>query len=115
MNKFIYQKPEKPSFSRNGFAGYNFAVENKNLEIYFIDSRTGHGRKAISGSITHLYYILEGSGEFEIENKIYPVSQGEVVEVPPKHAFNYTGEMKALLIMEPPYSPEEVKETEIKD
>ena len=111
MSKCIYQKPENPAFLRDGLAGYNFGVANKNLEIYFVDSKTGHGRRAISDSITHLYYILDGSGEFEIDGKTYPAHTGELVEIPPKHSFDYSGSMKMLLIMEPPYSPEKVIET----
>jgi len=108
MNKYIYQKPAEPSFSRGAFDGYNFPISNTDIEIKFIDSKTGHGRKVVSDSITHIYYILEGSGEFEINGKIYSTSCGELVEIPPKNIFNYTGKMKMLLIMEPPFSPEEV-------
>ncbi|MEI8143739.1 MAG: cupin domain-containing protein [Candidatus Berkelbacteria bacterium] len=111
MDKFIYQKPIEPSFPRGTFDGYNFAIENNILEIDLIDSKTGHGGKGASNKITHIYYILEGNGEFEIDGKIYPVSSGELVEIPPKHIFDYNGKMKMLLIMEPPYSSEHASES----
>lgn len=110
MNKYVYQKPEGPSFSTGGADGFTFSIKNKKVEIDFIDCKTGHGRKVISDTLTHVYYILEGSAEFEIDDKFYHVSSGELVEIPSKHSFNYVGKMKALLIMEPPHSPEKIRE-----
>jgi mannose-6-phosphate isomerase-like protein (cupin superfamily) len=110
MSKFIHQKSEEISFSTSGADGFAFPIKNKKVEIDFIDCKTGHGRKVISDTLTHVYYILEGSAEFEIDDKFYHVSSGELVEIPPKHSFDYVGKMKALLIMEPPHSPEEVRE-----
>ncbi len=109
MDKFIQQKPATPSFSRGTFDGYQFAIRNNNIEIYFIDSKLGHGRKVVSDSITHLYYILKGKVEFEINDKRYLSSAGDLIEIPPGNSFNYKGKFKALLIMEPPYSPEKIK------
>lgn len=110
MNKFVYQKPEEVSFSTDGADGFSFPIKNKRIEIDFIDCKTGHGRKVVSDSLTHFYYILERSVEFEIDDKFYHVSSGDLIEIPPKHAFNYVGKMKALLIMEPPYSLDRIKE-----
>jgi mannose-6-phosphate isomerase-like protein (cupin superfamily) len=111
MRKFIIKKSEEINFSRGGADGYAFPIKNKNIEIDFIDSKTGHGGKVVSDSLTHFYYILEGSGEFIIDNKSYFAITGDLVEILPKHSFDYKGRMKMLLIMEPPYSSEKVKES----
>ena len=103
MNKFVCDKPINPSFSRGGADGYNFSLQNNNIEIDYINSKTGHGGKVISDSITHYYYILEGSGVFLINGSEYPVKGGQLAEIPPKHSFDYRGKMKMLLIMEPPF------------
>lgn len=110
MGQHIYRKPKEVSFSRGGADGYSFPLESKRIEIDFIDSKTGHGGRVVSNTVTHFYYVLEGKGEFEINGKIYPVSDGEIVEIPPKHIFDYTGKMRMILVMEPPFSAGEVSE-----
>lgn len=40
---------------------------------------------------------LEGSGQFEIDGETYQVSAGVVVEIPPKHSFDYNWQMSAKL------------------
>ena len=108
-NSFIFKKSSEPSFSVDGADGYNFSIINKNLEIDLIDSKTGHGGKVVSDLMTHIYYVLEGEGDFEIDDVSYHLAAGELVEIPPMHTLNYRGKMKLLLIMNPPFSPEHIK------
>lgn len=112
MNEFVHKKSEERSFSRGGADGYGFPIKSKNVEIDFIDSKTGHGGKVVSDSLSHFYYILEGSGEFIIDDKSYSATAGELVEIPPKRSFDYKGKMKMLLIIEPPFLSKKVKEIE---
>ncbi len=109
MNKYILDKPEVRSFNTPGADGFSFPIQNKEIEIDFIDSITGHGGKVISDSLSHFYYILEGEGAFEIEGKNYNVKAGQLVEIPPQNAFDYTGKMKMILIMQPPFDPSKIK------
>lgn len=112
---YIKQKPAQPSFSQKGFAGYTFPLKNNNVQISFIDSTQGHDNFVISKETTYCYYILEGSGYFEINGAKYSVKPSDLIEVPPKAEFAYSGKMKLLLIMNPPWfegSAEVVKRNE---
>jgi len=99
----VLKKPKEPSFVRKGFRGFTFPIENKEMQISFVESEKGHDTFIISKNITHTYYILEGRGFFTIEGQRYEVGHGVLVEIPPKTEFSYTGKMKILLVMNPPF------------
>lgn len=100
---FVLKKPKEPSFARKGFRGFKFPIENKKIQISFVESEKGHDTFIISKDITHIYYILGGKGFFTINDQKYEVEPGVLVEVPPKTEFSYSGKMKILLIMNPPF------------
>ena len=95
--------PEKPSFQQKGLKGYAYPLANKELEIYYVDVSQGHDTYIISKKCFHIYYILEGEGVFEIKNETKRVSKDSLVEVPPNTEYTYSGKMKLLLIMNPPW------------
>jgi mannose-6-phosphate isomerase-like protein (cupin superfamily) len=103
MVNFIRKKSDKPTFSQKGLDGFQFPLENKNVEVYFVDVKKGHDTFIISKKITHIYYILEGEGFFTINGERIDVKEGSVVEVPPDIEYTYSGSMKLLLIMNPPW------------
>ena len=110
MNKpFILDKPIESSFCTPGATGFCFDLTNKKIEIDFIDSVIGHGGKVSSDTLTHIYYILDGEGDFEIDEATYHARAGQLVEIPPHHTFDYKGKMKMLLIVEPPFTPDQIK------
>ena len=100
---YLITRKEKPSYIQKGLKGYKFHLKNKDLEVYFVDVEKGHDTFIISKKITHIYYILEGKGYFIIEGEKYYVEPGVVVEVPPNVEYSYSGTMKLILIMTPPW------------
>ena len=51
----------------------------------------------ICKALTRIYYILEGTGVFMIDNQNYDVGPGLLVEVPPGVEYSYSGSMKILV------------------
>lgn len=100
---YIKNKPSEPTFTQKGFKGYKFPLFNKNLEVAFVDVTQGHDNCVVSKDITHIYYILEGKGSFTINDKVQEVGLGTLIEVPPDTEFAYSGNMKLLLVMNPPW------------
>lgn len=101
--EFVHRLPRKPSFCQKGLSGYKFGLKNRNVEAYFIDVKQGHDTYIVSKKCTHVYYIVKGKGVFDIGGKKYNVRPGMLVEVPPKIEYSYSGAMKVLLIMNPPW------------
>jgi chemotaxis methyl-accepting protein methylase len=82
--------------------GYTFGpLDQKDLEIYYIESEKGHDNFVISKKITRTYYILSGNGTFTINGQRYDVNSGMVVEVPPNVEYCYSGKMSLIGLSRP--------------
>jgi chemotaxis methyl-accepting protein methylase/mannose-6-phosphate isomerase-like protein (cupin superfamily) len=100
--QYIHSLPTSNSFDGMGLFGYTFGPLNqKDLEIYYIEVEKGHDTFMISKRITRTYYVLSGSGYFTIADHKYNVSPGMLVEVPPKVEYCYSGNMKLIGISKP--------------
>lgn len=106
MNNYIKKFPNTPSFSQEGFDGYTSLLECENLSITREDVHKGHDRYAMNTTSYSIYYVIEGNGTFKIADGLYDVTKGDLIEIPPKTEFVFKGEMKMLLIMNPPFALE---------
>ena len=103
MANYVKEKPEAPSFSQKGLNGYKFKLDNKNLEVYYVAVTKGHDNYIISKKVTHMYYVMEGKGFFDIDGTKHEVKPGMLIEVPPNVEYAYSGKMVLLLIISPPW------------
>ncbi len=108
---YIKKKPKKPTFSQKGLDGFMYNLEDKNLEVYYTNSRKGHDDFVIANTFSHIYYVLSGKGIFIINNKKYKVRKGMLVEIPPKVEFAHSGKMEFLEIINPPFDAKNIKIT----
>src|SRR5229473_7831886 len=100
--RYIHSLPSLPSFDGKGLFGYTFGpLEQKDLEIYYIEVEKGHDTFMVSKRITRVYYVLSGSGYFTIGDRRFDVTSGMLVEVPPKVEYSYSGKMKIIAISKP--------------
>src|SRR5882762_4501203 len=75
--RYTHSLPPLPSFDGKGLFGYTFGpLQQKDLEIYYIESEKGHDTFVVSNRITRVYYVLCGSGYFTINDHRYDVSHG---------------------------------------
>ncbi len=99
---YKYSLPTSVSFTGKGLLGYTFGPLNqKDLEVYYIEVEKGHDFFMISKKITRTYYVLAGSGHFTINGLGVDVSAGNLVEVPPKVEYCYSGKMTLLGFSKP--------------
>jgi mannose-6-phosphate isomerase-like protein (cupin superfamily)/SAM-dependent methyltransferase len=100
--RYTHSLPTLPSFDGKGLFGYTFGpLQQKDLEIYYIEVEKGHDTFMVSKRITRVYYVLCGSGYFTISDRRYDVSRGMLVEVPPKVEYSYSGKMKLIAVSKP--------------
>jgi mannose-6-phosphate isomerase-like protein (cupin superfamily)/SAM-dependent methyltransferase len=100
--RYTHSLPPIPSFDGKGLFGYTFGpLEQKDLEIYYIEVEKGHDTFMVSKRITRTYYVLSGSGFFTIGDRRYDVRSGMLVEVPSKVEYSYSGKMKLIGICKP--------------
>jgi len=100
--RYTHSLPTLPSFEGRGFFGYTFGpLQQKDLEIYYIEVEKGHDTFTVSKRITRIYYVLWGNGYFTINDRRHDVSRGVLVEVPPKAEYSYSGKMKLIAVSKP--------------
>ncbi len=57
--RYIHSPPALPSFDGKGLFGYTFGpLQQKDLEIYYIEVKEGHDTFMVSKRITRVYYVL---------------------------------------------------------
>ncbi len=95
--------PEKPAFMQEGLKGFKYPLENSEVEVYYVDVTQGHDTYIISKKCFHIYYVLEGKGTFDIGNCLTKTSKRDLIEVLPNTEYTYSGNMRLLLIMNPPW------------
>ncbi len=105
--KYIKKLLEIPSFSQDGMNGFSFETDDKNISIDIEDVYKGHERYCINKKSTHIFYVLQGNGKFKINEEIYNVEIGDIIEIPKNTEFVYVGKMKLLLIMTPAFNKED--------
>jgi chemotaxis methyl-accepting protein methylase/mannose-6-phosphate isomerase-like protein (cupin superfamily) len=99
---YTYSLPTSVSFTGKGLLGYSFGpLDQKDLDIYYVEVEKGHDVFMVSKRITRTYYVLSGSGYFTIDNQRYPVGIGELVEAPPGVEYSYSGKMTLLVLSNP--------------
>jgi mannose-6-phosphate isomerase-like protein (cupin superfamily) len=83
-------------------AGYEFRpLKDEDFAVHLLMVHRGHDTFMISKALTRIYYIIEGTGAFTIDNQKYDVAPGLIVEVPPGVEYSYSGSMKILLVSHP--------------
>ncbi len=75
---------------------------------FFIDCQYGQEAYTYDKESTSTYWILEGSGVFEVDGKRFEVNAGDVVTVPKNTTFYYSGQMKMIERMVPNYKEQNV-------
>jgi len=99
---YIYSLSTSASFTGKGLLGYAFGPLNqKDLEVCYIEVEKGHDTFMISKKIARTYYVLGGTGHFTIDHHKYDVVPGVLVEVPPRVEYCYSGKMTLVLFSRP--------------
>lgn len=71
-------------------------MKQKDLEVLYVESVTGHDTFMICTGVRRTYYVLAGKGFFTIEGEKYDVAPGMLVEVPSGVEYSYSGQMTML-------------------
>ena len=73
---------------------------------FFINSIKGHDCFSYNSESTHIYHIIDGTGNFIIDDETIEVKPGETITIEPNKVFAYKGNMIMILEMTPNYKDE---------
>lgn len=112
-NMFVLHEPQQSSFEKVGIVGRMFASEYliNNSEYMIITTDIGHETYIKENQSDFVYYILEGSGYFEVNGQKEDCHSGDLVVIPRGNKFIYKGQLKMLLSCTPPWKQEQEVET----
>jgi mannose-6-phosphate isomerase-like protein (cupin superfamily) len=85
---------------------YNTKEQCPEASIVYQETLMGHHEEFYHSKSNFIFYVIEGSGTWFIEDKPFHVEAGDVVIIPPDHRFYYKGTLKQLCITAPSWEVE---------
>ncbi len=111
MIKHVLHKPSEYSFIKVGIKGKKFSITDITSKpktgVCIIETEKGHETTIVEHTCDFIYYILEGSGYFEINGQKEEFTKSDLVVVLADSKFTYKGTCKMLLITTPAFFPEQ--------
>lgn len=92
---------------------YTTKAEFKNAAVLYQETQKGHTEEFLHEKSDFIYYILEGSGVWIVEDREFEARAGDVVVVPAGKRFWFRGNLKQVCITAPAW--EEQYERHIRD
>ena len=92
---------------------YTTKSDCRNAAVLYQETETGHAEEFMHETSNFIYYIIEGSGTWIIEDKEHEVQAGDVVVVPAGKRFWFRGNLKQVCVTAPAW--EEQYEHHIRD
>ena len=111
MEKYIKNLNKNYNFSKNGFNVILPKITCSDISICFVDIDGERDNYCMLDNSTIFYYIISGSGEFEIDDDKVPVKTDDLIEISPNKRYSYKGNLKMLEIMSNSFDEGEVHET----
>ncbi len=108
--KYIKNLNKNYDFSKDGVNVILPKIDNNEVSICFVDVAEERDNYCMLDKSTIFYYIIAGSGEFEIENDFIPVLQNDLIEILPKQKYSYKGNLRMLEIQSNAFDEKEVHE-----
>lgn len=105
----MIHEPFANSFDKVGIKGKIFpSIEiSSKAEFVLIETDYGHETTIRERESDFIYYIIEGSGIFEINDKDEACGKGDLVVIPAGSKFTYKGALKMLLVNTPLWHEEQ--------
>lgn len=109
--KYIFNKNEANHFKKSGVEMWVYSNKEDCGQAGFVyqEVNGNHEDEFVNNKSAFLYYIIEGKGEFIIEDKEYTVKESDVIIIPPGTRFYYRGKMKQLLSTAPAWEEKHEK------
>ncbi len=80
---------------------YTTRADSPNAAVLYQETESGHAEEFVHEKSDFLYYILEGSGTWIVEDREFEVRSGDVVVVPAGKRFWFRGNLKQICITAP--------------
>jgi mannose-6-phosphate isomerase-like protein (cupin superfamily) len=105
----IYKKQDAFTVEKNGVKMriYNSNEQCPQAAVVYQETEKGHSEEFLHKESYFIFYIIEGSGTWFIEDQPYEVSAGDVVIIPPNTRFYYRGKLRQVCVTSPAWTAEQ--------
>ena len=105
----VIKEPAKFTFEKLGLRGKVFPIKEltDKTHYFLVETKTGHETTIIEHESDFIYYVLEGSGYFLINDVKEECVKGDLVVIPHNSKFTYKGKLKMMATATPPFRPEQ--------
>ena len=79
---------------------------NKDYSLTYIEISGEHDKIRFSGE-TRIYFIIVGSGTFVVNEIEFEVKENDVIVIEDGDVYEFSGEMKFVILHNPPFSPDQ--------
>ena len=110
--KYVFPEDEAKAFGKFGMNIKVYGDVTKELNFVRASTQIGH-LEEFKNTSWFIYYIIEGTGVFILNDEKVPVKPGDLVVVPPNTRIHYFGKLEYTLMVNPPWREE--NETHIRD
>ncbi len=90
---------EAKKVDQEGFTAFLYN-EKSRIPAYnavYVDVRGAHDKEYVKTS-HRVYFVIEGTGTFTVDDETRDVQTGDVIAIPPKTPYSYEGKMKLFEI-----------------
>lgn len=108
---YVYKREDAKTINKFGVDITIFGADAPSNVVYE-EVAVGHLQEWYSDVSTYQWYVIDGKGQFVLNDEKYSVSAGDLIVVPPKVRIHYFGTMKMVLVTTPRY--EEKHEHEVR-
>jgi mannose-6-phosphate isomerase-like protein (cupin superfamily) len=104
----VYKRKDAVSVTKHGVKMYiyNNKRDSPYAAVVYQETEKGHTQEFYNEKSTFLYYILEGSGIWIIEDECFEVEKNDVIIIPPGKRFYFKGNVKQICITAPAWEEE---------
>jgi mannose-6-phosphate isomerase-like protein (cupin superfamily) len=99
----VFRPEESELINKHGVCMRIYTTKNdsSNAAVLYQETDTGHAEEFVHEKSDFLYYVLEGSGTWVVEDREFEAGAGDVVVVPAGKRFWFRGNLKQICITAP--------------
>lgn len=99
----IYQQKDAHRLSKNGVDMWVYPTPDgfDKAAVVYQETALGHAEEFRHSRSAFLYFIIEGAGEWVVEDEVFPVKATDFVLVPAGKRFYFRGALKQICITAP--------------
>lgn len=106
MKKIKFCHKEARTIHKHGvnITLYDLHLEGANL--VYEETNEGHFEEFLNTVSTCVWFVIEGTGTFVLNDEKIPVEAKDIIVAPPNTRIHYFGKMRMILVSSPAFKPE---------